>query len=143
MADVFMPQLGETVADGTVTKWFKQVGDVVTRGEPLFEVSTDKVDTEIPAQADGVLSEILVGAGTTVDVGTKLAVIGGDGPTVSDSATHGETTTSAASPSATAAAPAVVLANASAGDKLSPVVRRLLAEHGLDAAAVTGTGARP
>ena len=81
-----------------------------------------------------------MGAGTTVDVGTKLAVIGGDGPTVSDSATHGETTTSAASPSATAAAPAVVLANASAGDKLSPVVRRLLAEHGLDAAAVTGTG---
>ncbi len=79
MADVFMPQLGETVADGTVTKWFKNVGDVVTRGESLFEVSTDKVDTEIPAQADGVLSEILVREGTTVDVGTKLAVIGGPG----------------------------------------------------------------
>ena len=70
MADVFMPQLGETVADGTVTKWFKNVGDVVTRGEPLFEVSTDKVDTEIPAQASGVMSEILVAEGLTVDVGT-------------------------------------------------------------------------
>ncbi|MBW4079092.1 MAG: hypothetical protein HIU84_11405, partial [Acidobacteria bacterium] len=77
MADVTMPQLGETVADGTVTKWFKAVGDIVVRGEPLFEVSTDKVDTEIPAQADGVLSAILVGEGTTVDVGTVLAVIGG------------------------------------------------------------------
>jgi 2-oxoglutarate dehydrogenase E2 component (dihydrolipoamide succinyltransferase) len=78
MAEVTMPQLGETVADGTVTKWFKAVGDVVVRGEPLFEVSTDKVDTEIPAQTDGVLSAILVAEGVTVDVGTVLAVIGGD-----------------------------------------------------------------
>ncbi|NNN08448.1 MAG: 2-oxo acid dehydrogenase subunit E2 [Acidimicrobiaceae bacterium] len=137
MADVFMPQLGETVADGTVTKWFKQVGDTVTRGEPLFEVSTDKVDTEIPAQADGVLSQILVNEGTTVDVGTKLAVIGGvDDELVVTSA--GATPGAGATAVATASAPA--LAASSAGEKLSPVVRRLLAENGLEASDVTGTG---
>ena len=75
MADVSMPQLGETVADGTVAKWFKAVGDDVAKGEPLFEVSTDKVDTEIPAPASGVLRAILVAEGVTVDVGTVLAVI--------------------------------------------------------------------
>jgi pyruvate/2-oxoglutarate dehydrogenase complex dihydrolipoamide acyltransferase (E2) component len=84
MTNVMMPQLGETVADGTVTKWLKNLGDMVTKGEPLFEVSTDKVDTEIPAPADGILSKILVAEGETVDVGTVLAVIGGevDGPEV-------------------------------------------------------------
>ena len=76
MANVTMPQLGETVADGTVTKWFKNVGDTLVKGEPLFEVSTDKVDTEIPSPMNGVLSAILVEEGMTVDVGTVLAVIG-------------------------------------------------------------------
>ena len=76
MANVTMPQLGETVADGTVTKWFKKVGDTVVKGEPLFEVSTDKVDTEIPSPINGVLTAILVDEGVTVDVGTVLAVIG-------------------------------------------------------------------
>src|SRR5450631_3015179 len=75
MANVTMPQLGETVADGTVTKWFKSVGDTVAKGEALFEVSTDKVDTEIPAPANGVITAILVNEGATVDVGTILAVI--------------------------------------------------------------------
>src|ERR1700761_5266665 len=75
-----MPQLGETVADGTVTKWFKQVGDHVARGDTLFEVSTDKVDTEIPAPAEGVLTKILVNEGETVDVGTVLAIIGDEEP---------------------------------------------------------------
>ena len=138
MADVFMPQLGETVADGTVTKWFKKVGDAVTRGEPLFEVSTDKVDTEIPAQADGVLSEILVTEGTTVDVGTKLAVIGGSGddaPLVESAALASEPATAFASSFSPPA-----MASAGAGERLSPVVRRLLAEKGLDASDVTGTG---
>src|ERR1700689_4538692 len=79
MSDVTMPQLGETVAEGTVTKWFKSVGDDVEKGEALFEVSTDKVDTEIPAPASGVVTAILVGEGDTVDVGTKLAVIGSPG----------------------------------------------------------------
>ncbi|MBU6515731.1 MAG: 2-oxoglutarate dehydrogenase, partial [Acidobacteria bacterium] len=147
MADVFMPQLGETVADGTVTKWFKEVGDAVTRGEPLFEVSTDKVDTEIPAQADGVLSEILVSAGTTVDVGTRLAVIAGDA-TSATTATSTTSTTSTTSAEATgtpttATAPPVgapALAASTAAERLSPVVRRLLAENAMQASDVVGTG---
>jgi 2-oxoglutarate dehydrogenase E2 component (dihydrolipoamide succinyltransferase) len=71
-----MPQLGETVTEGTITKWFKSVGDQVARDEPLFEVSTDKVDSEVPSPAEGVLTEILVEEGATVDVGARLAVIG-------------------------------------------------------------------
>ena len=69
MADVVMPQLGETVTEGTITKWMKAVGDEVARDEPLFEVSTDKVDSEVPSPAAGVLSEILVPEGETVEVG--------------------------------------------------------------------------
>jgi pyruvate dehydrogenase E2 component (dihydrolipoamide acetyltransferase) len=134
MPDVSMPQLGETVADGTVTKWFKQVGDTVVRGEPLFEVSTDKVDTEIPAQADGILTAILVPEGVTVDIGTTLAVIGGDGtpdkPNVVTSAPL-----ASAAPVITTAAVAK-----GSGEQLSPVVRRLLAEHGLASNQVAGTG---
>ena len=74
-----MPQLGETVTEGTVTKWLKAVGEPVGRDEPLFEVSTDKVDSEVPSPAEGVLSEIIVQEGDTVDVGVRLAVISGDG----------------------------------------------------------------
>jgi 2-oxoglutarate dehydrogenase E2 component (dihydrolipoamide succinyltransferase) len=82
MADVEMPQLGETVTEGTITRWFKQVGDTVAEDEPLFEVSTDKVDSEVPASMAGTLTEILVEEGDTVDVGTVLARIGdaGDAP---------------------------------------------------------------
>jgi pyruvate dehydrogenase E2 component (dihydrolipoyllysine-residue acetyltransferase) len=79
MADVEMPQLGETVTEGTITQWFKAVGDRVEVDEPLFEVSTDKVDSEVPSPAAGVLTEILVPEGETVDVGTKLAVLGDGG----------------------------------------------------------------
>src|SRR5580704_6334789 len=71
-----MPQLGETVTEGTITRWMKAVGDAVERDEPLFEVSTDKVDSEVPSPAAGVLSEILVPEGETVEVGVRLAVIG-------------------------------------------------------------------
>src|SRR3954453_12138455 len=80
MADITMPQLGETVTEGTITKWFKQVGDEVSEDEPLFEVSTDKVDSEVPSPASGYLAEILVEEGDTVDVGTKLAVVSADAP---------------------------------------------------------------
>jgi 2-oxoglutarate dehydrogenase E2 component (dihydrolipoamide succinyltransferase) len=76
MADIRMPQLGETVTEGTITKWFKQVGDSVAEDEVLFEVSTDKVDTEVPSPAGGVISEILVPEGDTVDVGTVIARVG-------------------------------------------------------------------
>ena len=75
MADVTMPQLGETVTEGTITRWMKAIGDTVARDEPLFEVSTDKVDSEVPSPAEGVLSAILVEEGDTVDVGVKLAEI--------------------------------------------------------------------
>jgi len=74
-----MPQLGETVTEGTITKWMKKVGDTIAEDEVLFEVSTDKVDSEVPSPASGVVTEILVGEGETVDVGTKLAVISADG----------------------------------------------------------------
>jgi 2-oxoglutarate dehydrogenase E2 component (dihydrolipoamide succinyltransferase) len=73
--DVIMPQLGETVTEGTVANWYKKVGDSVRADEPLFEVETDKVTTEIPSIASGVLKAILVETGTTVPVGTVLAVI--------------------------------------------------------------------
>ncbi len=79
MADITMPQLGETVTEGTITRWFKKVGDQVAQDEPLFEVSTDKVDSEVPAASAGYLKEILVEEGETVDVGARLAVID-DGP---------------------------------------------------------------
>jgi pyruvate dehydrogenase E2 component (dihydrolipoamide acetyltransferase) len=144
MADVTMPQLGETVADGTVTKWFKAVGEMVVRGEPLFEVSTDKVDTEIPAQADGILSAILVGEGTTVDVGTVLAVIGGDidAATPAPKASATEAPTSANDRVTQPSAQPLTTKARDAGDaKLSPVVRRLLEEHNLSADDVSGTGA--
>src|SRR4051794_41917886 len=75
-----MPQLGETVTEGTITKWLKQVGEPVAVDEPLFEVSTDKVDSEVPSPVAGVLTEIVVPEGDTVEVGARLAVVGdGDG----------------------------------------------------------------
>ncbi|MFP5322735.1 MAG: dihydrolipoyl dehydrogenase [Acidimicrobiia bacterium] len=79
MADVPMPQLGETVTEGTITRWFKQVGDSIAEDEPLFEVSTDKVDSEVPSPVSGTITEILVGEGDTVEVGTVLARIGDEG----------------------------------------------------------------
>jgi len=157
-----MPQLGETVTEGTITKWLKSVGDQIARDEPLFEVSTDKVDSEVPSPAEGVLTEILVEEGDTVDVGARLAVIG-DGA-ASDGAAAPEATTAApppaAPPAAEAALPAPPVAATPIGEPaappapapspapvgsgtglvLSPVVRKLLGEHGIDPASVTGTG---
>ena len=75
MTDVIMPQMGESIAEGTVTKWMKNVGDKVERDEPLFEISTDKVDAEIPSPAAGILREIRVEAGSTVGINTVVAVI--------------------------------------------------------------------
>ncbi len=141
MPKVTMPQLGETVAEGTVTKWFKAVGETVDKGEALFEVSTDKVDTEIPAPAGGTLTAILVPAGQTVDVGTILGLIDEEpaDPTVP--------TPSSAPRDAGARADEPPLAAASRGrgesataERLSPVVRRLLAEHHLEPGDVVGTG---
>src|SRR2546428_2762272 len=77
--DVVMPQMGVSVSEGTITKWLKAQGDQIEADEPLLEISTDKVDTEVPSPASGTLMQILVQEGETVEVGTKLAVIGGDG----------------------------------------------------------------
>jgi pyruvate dehydrogenase E2 component (dihydrolipoamide acetyltransferase) len=98
-----MPQLGETVTEGTITKWFKAIGDQVARDEPLFEVSTDKVDSEVPSPAEGVLTKILVEEGDTVDVGVTLAVIGdaaGSDTTSTEGASTGESAPVAPVPSA-------------------------------------------
>jgi pyruvate dehydrogenase E2 component (dihydrolipoamide acetyltransferase) len=77
--DVVMPQMGVSVSEGTVTKWLKEVGDAVALDEPLLEISTDKVDTEVPSPGAGILQQILVQEGDTVDVGTRLAVIAPEG----------------------------------------------------------------
>ena len=84
--DVIMPQMGESIAEGTVTKWLKQVGDHVKRDEPLFEISTDKVDAEIPSPAEGVLLEVVVPEGETVEINTVVAKIGQEGEAPSKSA---------------------------------------------------------
>jgi pyruvate dehydrogenase E2 component (dihydrolipoamide acetyltransferase) len=157
--EVTMPKLGETVTEGVVSQWLKQVGDTVAFDDPLFEVSTDKVDSEVPSPYDGVLLEILVNAGDTVPVGTPLARIGEPGAVTASAATPAPAATAASVPAVaatpTAAAPAAGVSEtnepvtgpaASAGNgqpgvALSPVVRRLAAEKGLDLAAISGSGA--
>jgi pyruvate dehydrogenase E2 component (dihydrolipoamide acetyltransferase) len=166
---VAMPQLGETVTEGTITKWFKKVGDQVAEDEPLFEVSTDKVDSEVPAAKAGYLKEILVEEGVTVDVGAKLAVID-DSPPSSNGASAPEKAEEPAPeepeeepteaeihavvPDEPAPEPEPEKAPAKAEAKpapepeaprtgrrvLSPLVRRLLAENDLDADDIQGTG---
>src|SRR3712207_7175813 len=89
--DVVMPQMGESIAEGTITKWLKKVGERVERDEPLFEISTDKVDAEIPSPAAGTLSEIKFQEGETVEVGKVVAVIGGEGGQTAAAATAPET----------------------------------------------------
>jgi 2-oxoglutarate dehydrogenase E2 component (dihydrolipoamide succinyltransferase) len=136
--DILMPQLGETVAEGTVTNWYKHVGDAVQADEALFDVETDKVSTEIPSPIAGVLAEVLVPAGQTVKVGTRLAVVRGTGEQAAPTAPQPVTQTPPPMPTAAiACAPAAPRAD---DQKLSPVVRRLLAENGLNAADIRGTG---
>jgi 2-oxoglutarate dehydrogenase E2 component (dihydrolipoamide succinyltransferase) len=147
MADITLPQLGETVTEGTITKWFKKVGDTVAADEPLFEVSTDKVDTEVPSPISGTLTEIRVAEGDTVPVGTVIAVVGVSGaapaPAPAPVVAAGVVTAPVvAAPVVAAPAPApVVAAPAATSNKLlSPVVRRLVAEHGIDVNALVGSG---
>src|SRR5690606_19104082 len=106
MADVTLPQLGETVTEGTITQWFKAVGDAVEIDEPLFEVSTDKVDSEVPSPASGVLTEIRVPEGETVDVGTVLAVVGDSADAPADDGGGGGDRSAAQAPPAEEPAPA-------------------------------------
>ncbi|MDG2111950.1 MAG: dihydrolipoamide acetyltransferase family protein [Actinomycetota bacterium] len=134
MAEVPLPQLGETVTEGTITRWFKQVGDTIAIDEILYEVSTDKVDSEVPSPVAGVITEILVPEGDTVDVGTVLAIVG-------EAAAAASTPAPAAAPAPTPA-PAAEPAAADEPDArlLSPVVRRLIRENELDPDAIVGTG---
>jgi pyruvate dehydrogenase E2 component (dihydrolipoamide acetyltransferase) len=138
--DVVMPQMGESIFEGTITKWLKKVGDSVQRDEPLFEISTDKVDAEIPSPAAGTLSQIKVEAGNTVQINTVVAVIGGGAAKASaPAATSAPASTSnaPAAADATTAAPAALH-----GERLrsSPLVRKIAKEHELDLRQVPGTG---
>jgi 2-oxoglutarate dehydrogenase E2 component (dihydrolipoamide succinyltransferase) len=139
--DVVMPQMGESIFEGTITKWLKKVGDSVQRDEPLFEISTDKVDAEIPSPASGTLSEIKVDAGNTVQINTVVAVIGGGAAKASAPAAAAPAPTAAALPAASAPA-AESSAAASHGERLrsSPLVRKIAKEHQLDLRQVPGTG---
>ncbi len=152
MADITLPQLGETVTEGTITKWFKKVGDTVAADEPLFEVSTDKVDTEVPSPISGTLTEIRVAEGDTVPVGTVIAVVGVAGaapvPTPAPAPAPVVAAPVVAAPAPTPAPAPVVVAPvvaapapvATSNKLLSPVVRRLVAEHGIDVNVLVGSG---
>src|SRR5215472_17044953 len=164
--DIVMPQMGESIFEGTITKWLKKPGDKVERDEPLFEISTDKVDAEIPSPSAGVLKEIKVGEGQTVPIQTIVGVIDAAGSAVAPSAPAPapapaksqvpapvRVPASAPAPASVSrpAAPApVAVASASAvsapsssGERIhsSPLVRRMAKEHGIDLTTVEGTGA--
>jgi 2-oxoglutarate dehydrogenase E2 component (dihydrolipoamide succinyltransferase) len=151
MAEVTLPQLGETVTEGTITRWFKKVGDTVAADEPLFEVSTDKVDTEVPSPVAGVLTEIRVPEGETVPVGAVIGVVGDAGAVVAAPPAAAPASVVEAAPAPVVAAPVaapvvaapVPAAAPAAGNDnrlLSPVVRRLVNEHNLSVDSIAGTG---
>jgi len=168
--DVVMPQMGVSVSEGTITRWRKQVGERVEADETIVEISTDKVDTEVPSPGSGIVSEILVAEGETVDVGTRIAVItSGDGGSAEAAAPAQEATEAQEAPAAQEPAPAPAAppvsevappppaatplpAEAATDDDsdsngdgearsfMSPVVARMVSEHGLDIAQIPGTG---
>ncbi len=164
--DVIMPQMGESIAEGTLSRWIRQVGDAVKRDEPIFEISTDKVDAEIPAPAAGVLAEILVKEGETVAVQTVVAKIETEAATVAQTAAPASpapsvapaptppapapapapVATTSAPPPRRQAAPAAVEPNGAetAEERLrrrsTPLVRKMAAEHNLDLSMVPGSG---
>jgi pyruvate/2-oxoglutarate dehydrogenase complex dihydrolipoamide acyltransferase (E2) component len=138
--DVPMPHMGTSVVEGTIIGWSKQVGDHVEVDEPLCEVTTDKVDTECPSPAAGVLAEILVDVGETVDVGTVLARIAVEGGVAAAPAPADAASPTAATPASNGAAAANGNGNGAPGPRVSPVVARMAAVHDLDLAQVPGTG---
>ena len=158
MADVVLPQLGETVTEGTIIRWIKQIGDQVARDEPLFEISTDKVDSEVPSPAAGVLMQVVVPEGETVEVGALLAIISdgpvGGGETSEPVAAEVEAPAPEPEPQAPVApvAPPEPVVEAPPEDEppaadprteprlLSPVVRKLVNEHGIDISTIEGSG---
>ena len=163
--DVVMPQMGESIFEGTITKWLKKIGDKVQRDEPLFEISTDKVDAEIPAPSTGVLREIKVKEGSTVQVNTVVAVIGGAGtviggagttvggagalagapaaapaPVVQQPVAQPQAVAAQAPPQRVAAAPAPAVHREGEHVRSSPLVRRIARENNVDLGGVAGTG---
>ncbi len=153
--DVVMPQMGESIAEGTMSRWLKKVGDTVKRDEPLFEISTDKVDAEIPSPGAGVLAEIVVTEGQTVPVQTVVARLETDASVAVSAASAPAPsapapTAVAAAPSAPApssAAPAKTVPTAAPGSfeervrtKSSPLVRKIAAEHGIELTGLSGSG---
>ncbi len=135
--DVTMPQMGESITEGTITKWLKNIGDTVARDEPIFEISTDKVDAEIPSPVAGTLTEIKVKEGATVTVNTIVAIIGGG--VSKPKAASAPAQPGAPTPSS---APAVPLAQASQGEnpRSSPLVRKIAGDNNIDLTQVPGTG---
>ena len=144
--DVVMPQMGVSVSEGTITKWSKQVGEAIEADETLLEISTDKVDTEVPSPAAGVVTEILVQEGETVAVGTVLARIGGEAgaaaPAPPEPATQpaADVAEAAASEGTAAAEEPAAAAQENGRSFVSPVVARIASEHGIDPSEVPGTG---
>jgi pyruvate dehydrogenase E2 component (dihydrolipoamide acetyltransferase) len=134
--EVLMPQMGESITEGTITKWLKKVGDTVQRDEPIFEISTDKVDAEIPSPVAGKLTEIKVPEGSTVTINTVVAVIGGG------AAAPAKPAASAPAPIAAAVA-APANAQASEGGRIvsSPLVRKIASDNNVDLAQLSGSGA--
>ncbi len=127
-----MPQMGESITEGTITKWLKKVGDTVQRDEPIFEISTDKVDAEIPSPVAGTLTEIKVAEGATVTINTVVAVIGGSGA--------GKAPAPAAAPAAAKTAPAPASAVVSEHPRSSPLVRKIAKDNNVDLTQVPGSG---
>jgi 2-oxoglutarate dehydrogenase E2 component (dihydrolipoamide succinyltransferase) len=152
--DIVMPQMGESIVEGTITKWLKKPGDKIQRDEPLFEISTDKVDAEIPAPASGVLQEIKVTEGTTVQVNTVVGTIASDGEgAAAKPAPEKKAAPAAAPPAAKAQAPAPSAPKAAPATpptaprheeedhaRSSPLVRKIAREHNVDLSQVEGTG---
>jgi 2-oxoglutarate dehydrogenase E2 component (dihydrolipoamide succinyltransferase) len=157
VTSIQMPQLGETIVEGTILKWLKTEGDEVKADEPLFEISTDKVDTEVPSPVAGTVTKLLVAEGATVPVGTAVMEIddgsagaGGNGASAPSAPAPAEAPAPAAAPVPAAASPAAPQTPASApaatpdrgprSQILSPIVRRLAKERGIDLGTVAGTG---
>ncbi len=148
--DIIMPQMGESIVEGTITKWLKKQGDKVQRDEPLFEISTDKVDAEIPAPASGVLQEIKVAEGATVGVNTIVGTIAVDGEAATAPAKTAPPVAAAEKPSAVkseerpaaAPTPAVPVQEAAEDEEArsSPLVRKIAREHGVSLSKISGTG---
>ena len=149
--DIIMPQMGESIVEGTITKWLKKPGEKVQRDEPLFEISTDKVDAEIPAPASGVLQEIKVTEGTTVGVNTVVGTIAVDGEAAAAKPAPAKAAPTPAAPpkeekKAAPAPPPMPAPAASAQDeeaeeaRSSPLVRKIAREHGVNLSQVSGTG---